>query len=91
MRVVDGLLHDFMGKRRGFEVRMVSSAANGVLTMRSDRQWLHLGRARIALPRVASVTVAESWIDGRQHVDVRLRSPLLGEWFRNAGSFSYTY
>ena len=44
---------------------------------------------RIRLPQFAIVTVSESWLDGRQHVDVRLRSPLLGEWFRYAGSFSY--
>jgi hypothetical protein len=91
MRVVDGRLHDFLGKRRGFEVRMVVTITDGLLEMRSDRQWLHLGRLRVPLPRFATVTVAESWLDGRQHVDVRLRSPILGEWFRYAGSFSYRY
>jgi Domain of unknown function (DUF4166) len=91
MRVVDGRLHDFLGKRRGFEVRMDLTITNGLLEMRSDRQWLHLGGLRIRLPRLATVTVSESWLDGRQHVDVRLRSPILGEWFRYAGSFSYRY
>jgi hypothetical protein len=91
MRVVDGALHDFLGKRRGFEVRMQLTVADGLLQMRSNRQWLHLGRARIPLPPFATVTVSESWSDGRQHVDVRLRSPVLGEWFRYAGSFSYRY
>jgi len=91
MRVVDGRLHDFLGKRRGFEVRMALTITDGLLQMHSSRQWLHLGRARIPLPPLASVTVAESWSDGRQHVDVRLRSPILGEWFRYAGSFSYRY
>jgi hypothetical protein len=91
MRVVDGRLHDFLGKRRGFEVRMGLTITNGLLEMRSDRQWLHLGRLRIRLPQLATVTVSESWRDGRQHVDVRLRSPILGEWFRYAGSFSYRY
>jgi hypothetical protein len=91
MRVVDGRLHDFLGKRRGFEVRMTLTIANGLLEMRSDRQWLHLRRLRIRLPQFATVTVSESWLDGRQHVDVRLRSPILGEWFRYAGSFSYRY
>lgn len=91
MRVVDGRLHDFLGKRRGFEVRMILTVTDGLLEMRSDRQWLHLGRLRIRLPQFATVTVSESWLDGRQHVDVRLRSPLLGEWFRYAGSFNYRY
>jgi hypothetical protein len=91
MRVVDGALHDFLGKRHGFEVRMELAVAHGLLQMRSNRQWLHLGRARIPLPRFATVTVSESWSDGRQHVDVRLRSPLLGEWFRYAGTFTYRY
>ncbi len=64
--------------------------------MRSDRLWLRLAGARIPLPRFATVTVAESWVSepgsvGRQHVDVRLRSPVLGEWFRYAGTFSYRY
>lgn len=40
MRVVNGHLHDFMGNKRGFEVRMVLTIADGFLTMRSDRQWV---------------------------------------------------
>jgi hypothetical protein len=91
MRVVDGRLHDFLGKRRGFEVRMALQITDGLLEMRSDRQWLHLSGLRVRLPRFATVTVSESWQDGRQHVDVRLHSPMLGEWFRYAGSFSYQY
>jgi hypothetical protein len=91
MQVVDGRLHDFLGLRRGFEVRMALRITDGLLEMRSDRQWLHLLGIRARLPRFATVTVSESWRDGRQHVDVRLRSPLLGEWFRYAGSFSYRY
>lgn len=91
MRVVGGELHDYLGKRGGFEVRMTLSIRDGLLQMRSTRQWLHLGRLRVPLIPLASVTVDESWADGLQHVDVRLRSPLLGEWFRYAGSFTYEY
>ena len=91
MRVVGGELHDYLGKRGGFEVRMTLTVTDGLLQMRSNRQWLHLGRARIPLISLASVTVDESWANGLQHVDVRLRSPLLGEWFRYAGSFTYMY
>jgi hypothetical protein len=91
MRVVDGRLHDFLGRRRGLEARFELTIEDGLLRMRSDRLWLHLGSARIRLPRFATVTVAESWVGGRQHVDVRLASPLLGEWFGYSGSFSYRY
>ncbi len=91
MRIIDGELHDFVGRRGGLEVRMTLTIADGLLRMRSTQQWLHLGPARIPLPPLATVTVDESWSDDRQHVDVRLRSPLLGEWFRYAGSFNYQY
>jgi Domain of unknown function (DUF4166) len=91
MRVVDGRLHDFLGRRRGLEARFELAIDGGMLRMRSDRLWLRLAGARIRLPRIATVTLAESWTDGDQHVDVRLRSPLLGEWFRYSGSFSYRY
>ena len=91
MRVIDGRLHDFMGKRRGFEVRMALTIAGGFVQMRSDRQWVRLFGLRLRIPQLATVTVSESWADERQHVDVRLRSPLLGEWFRYAGSFDYEY
>jgi hypothetical protein len=91
MRVIGGQLHDFMGKQRGFEVRMVLSISNGFLQMSSDRQWARLFGIRIRIPQLATVTVSESWANGHQHVDVRLRSPVLGEWFRYAGSFSYVY
>jgi hypothetical protein len=91
MRVIDGHLHDFMGRKRGFEVRMALTVTDSVLQMRSDRQWLRLFGARVRIPQFATVTVTESWRDDRQHVDVRLRSPLLGEWFQYAGSFTYAY
>jgi hypothetical protein len=92
MRVVNGELHDFLGRRRGLEVRLIVSVdESGFLAMRSDRLWLHLLGARIRLPRFATVTIDESRADGRQHVDVRLMSPLLGTWLRYAGAFDYRY
>jgi hypothetical protein len=91
MRVVDGYLHDYLGRRGGFEVRMTVTVRDGRLRLRSSRQWLHLLGVRVRIPQLAIVTVDESWFDGHQHVDVRLRSPLLGEWFRYAGSFTYRY
>lgn len=92
MRVVDGSLHDFLGTRRGLEARLeLTVTESGELGMRSDRLWLHLLGARLPLPRFATVTIDESWRDNRQHVDVRLTSPLLGTWFRYAGAFTYRY
>jgi hypothetical protein len=91
MRVVDGRLHDFMGNRRGFEVRMKLTVAGGLLEMRSDRQWIRVLGLRVRIPQLATVTVSESWGGDHQHVDVRLHTPLLGDWFRYAGSFTYNY
>lgn len=91
MRVVDGRLHDFLGRRGGFEVRMVLTVTDGRMQLRSDHQWLHLAGLRLRIPALATVTVDESWADGRQHVDVRLHTPLLGDWFRYAGHFTYGY
>ena len=91
MRVVDGHLHDFMGRRRGFEVRLALTVNDDVLRMRSDRQWVRLGKVRIRLPMVATVYVTESWVEVSQHVDVSLRSPLLGEWFSYKGTFTYQH
>ncbi|MEV8252925.1 DUF4166 domain-containing protein [Rhodoglobus sp. NPDC076762] len=91
MRVVEGHLHDFLGRRGGFEVRMSLTVVDGRMQLRSDRQWLHLAGLRIRIPALATVTVDESWAGDRQRVDVRLRTPLLGDWFRYAGHFTYGY
>ena len=96
MRVIEGRLHDFLGRRHGLEARFDLTIVDGLLRMRSDRLWLHFAGARIRMPRFATVTIAESWVPepgtpGHQHVDVRLTSPVLGLWFRYAGSFSYRY
>jgi hypothetical protein len=59
--------------------------------MRSRRQWLHLGPVRLRMPGLVRVTLAESAAGGRQHVDVRMTAPVLGEVFRYAGTFTYTH
>lgn len=89
LRIVDGHLHDFMGRRNGFEVRMLVTADSGGLHLRSDRQWVHIGRGRVPVPRLATVTVHDSVVGGRRRIDVRLCSPLLGEWFHYVGMFDY--
>lgn len=90
MRIVDGRVHDFMGRREGFEIQMELLVDGDRLVMRSARQWIRLAGLRIPLPPFAKVTVTESLDGDRRRVDIRLRSPLLGEWFRYAGSFTYT-
>jgi hypothetical protein len=90
MRVVDGRLHDFMGKKRSFEVPMVLSITAGTVTMCSDRQWIRLLGVRFPIPQLATVTVVESWSNGRRHMGVRLHTAVIGEWFRYAGSFTYS-
>jgi hypothetical protein len=93
MHVVDGRLHDFLGRRGGLEVRLGLSVVRGSLRMESDRAWLHLRGLRLPLPALLSarVLLTESWTDGSQRVDVRLRHPILGELFRYSGAFAYGY
>lgn len=89
MSVVDGVLHDRLGRRGGLEVEFALSVADGGLRMRSGRQWLHLGPLRLRMPGLVRVTLAESARDGIQHVDVLMTAPVLGEVFRYAGTFTY--
>lgn len=92
MRVVDGHLHDFLGRRGGLECRLcLAVTAEGSLRLHSERLWLHLGPLRIPLPRVATVRLEERTEDDHQHVRVSLASPVLGEWFVYSGSFRYRY
>ena len=94
MHVVDGRLHDFLGRRGGLEVRLaVSVGTDGGLRMLSDRAWLHLGALRLPLPALLSARVVldERWRQGSQRVDVRMLHPLFGEIFRYTGTFAYHY
>jgi hypothetical protein len=93
MHVVDGRLHDFLGRRGGLEVRLGLSVRDGSLRMLSERAWLHLGPLRLPLPALLSARVVldESWSHGRQRVDVRMLHPLFGEIFRYTGTFDYHY
>ena len=93
MHVVDGRLHDFLGRRGGLEVRLVLDIVDGSLRMDSDRAWLHLLGLRLPLPALLSARVAltEAWTGDTQRVDVRMRHPLLGEIFSYEGTFAYRY
>ena len=90
MTVVDGALRDRLGRRGGLEVELLLDVVDAGLRMRSRRQWLHLGPIRVRMPGLVRVSLAETVQDGRQHVDVRITAPVLGEIFRYAGTFTYT-
>jgi hypothetical protein len=91
MTVVDGVLHDRLGRRGGLEVELLLDVVDGGLHMRSRRLWLHLGSVRFRMPGLARVSLAETATgDGRQRVDVRITAPVLGEVFRYTGEFTYT-
>ncbi|MET0735379.1 MAG: DUF4166 domain-containing protein [Microbacterium sp.] len=89
MSVRDGFLVDRLGRRGGLEVRLGLEVHQGAMRLRSDRLVWRIARLRIPLPRVARVTVDERATAAGQHVDVRLRSPLIGEFFRYSGTFTY--
>jgi hypothetical protein len=91
MHVVDGALHDFLGRRGGLEVRLDLDVDDGALLMRSSGVWVHVVGLRLPVPAVLSarVELRESWVDDGQRVDVRMLHPLLGEVFRYSGGFGY--
>jgi hypothetical protein len=93
MHVIDGRLHDFLGRLRGLEVRFTLDVIDGALRMTSDRVWLHLRGARVPLPALLSarVRLTESWDGSAQRVDVQMRHPLFGLVFEYRGTFGYAY
>ncbi|TPW74689.1 DUF4166 domain-containing protein [Schumannella soli] len=93
MSVRRGRLRDRLGRTRWLEVDLELSVVDGGLHMVSRGLGIRLGLVRLPLPRVARVTLDErSDPDGvHQRVDVRLTAPLIGEFFRYSGIFSYDY
>lgn len=90
----DGLLHDFLGRRRFLEVSLrLGVSAEGWLRMRSVGTWLWVGRMRIPIPRMLSarVDLTERWDSAAesQRVHVTLTHPVLGRVFEYRGSFVY--
>lgn len=92
MTVLNGELHDRLGKRRGLDVAIQLSVTSGELRMKSTGLAVQLGRTRIPLPPVATMTLDERTEPAdptRQHVDVRITTPIFGEVFRYTGTFTY--
>lgn len=92
MRVENGALVDRIGRRGGLEATLDATVAAGELRLASRRVALRLGAVRIPFTRLAAVTVRERAAARPaqgQSVDVRLTTPILGEVFRYAGTFTY--
>lgn len=87
---IDGRVVDRIGLRRGLEVRFDAEVVDGGLRMVStDLAW-HVGRRRVPLPRFAIITLDQRALpSARQHIDLRMTMPLLGEVFAYRGEFSY--
>jgi hypothetical protein len=93
MTAGNGRIVDRLGKRRGLEVAIRVAVVAGALHMTSTGIALRAGRARIPLPRLATMHLVERTDPAdpsRQRVDVRIAAPLVGEVFRYTGSFEYT-
>lgn len=90
LRVAGGRLVDRLGARGMLEVELDASVSNGRLLMESRRLVLRAAGRRVPLPPVATVVLEErATDDGIQHVDVRIRMPLLGEVYGYRGAFAY--
>lgn len=90
MRVERGTLIDRLGARGGLEVALDATVRGGGLALTSRSLAWRVGALRVPLPPIARVRVTERADEaGRQHVDVRVRSVLLGEVFRCTGTFAY--
>ena len=84
-----GVIDDRLGTGR-LETELHVGTDAGAVTMRSGRQWLHLGRLRIRLPGilVGRARVREWQVDDATiAIEVRVRNPVLGEVFGYAGWF----
>jgi hypothetical protein len=90
LRIVNGELHDFLGARGGLEASLTVSVDDGMLRLTSNRLWLHLGALRVPLPQLARIHLVEQSVDTGQRVDVRIVSPVIGEWFVYRGNFTYS-
>ena len=97
MRVIDGVLHDYLGTNGELEVTFNLFVTEDNLTMISSGSWLRLGigsrRFRLKLPTVfgARVVLTERWELDHQRVSVTLTNPLLGEIFTYRGTFTYDW
>ncbi len=90
MRADGGGIVDRLGAGGFLEVELALEVSAGRLRMESGRLALRLWRLRVPLPRIVRVSLVEEALpSGVQHVDVRMRAPLLGEIYGYTGTFTY--
>ena len=85
-----GCIVDWLGTKGRLEIELHPEVTEGTLEIRSGKQWLRLGRAKIPLPRwIAGTATIREWAndDETQSISVSLDNPLLGEFFGYEGSF----
>jgi len=91
LRVIDGRLVERIGKGGLLELTLDVLVDQGGIRLVSRCLSLRLGSLTVPLPPFARVTVDERAEGEGQRVDVRVRSPFVGEIFRYAGTFTYEH
>ena len=91
VRVIDGRLAERIGKGGLLELTLDVLVDQGGIRLVSRCLSLRLGSLTVPLPPFARVTVDERAEGEGQRVDVRVRSPFVGEIFRYAGTFTYEH
>jgi uncharacterized protein DUF4166 len=91
VRVIDGRLVERIGKGGLLELTLDVLVDQGGIRLVSRCLSLRLGSLTVPLPPFARVTVDERAEGEGQRVDVRVRSPFVGEIFRYAGTFTYEH
>ena len=82
---------DLLGRGSHLEVELHASIDNGAVVVESGRQWLCIGRWRIAIPRCLRGNAhAREWqvSDDTLGICVTISNPLVGEFFGYEGTFS---
>ena len=91
VRVIDGRLVERIGKGGLLELTLDVLVDQGGIRLVSRCLSLRLGSLTVPLPPFARVTVDERAEGEGQRIDVRVRSPFVGEIFRYAGTFTYEH
>ncbi|MBC7760379.1 MAG: DUF4166 domain-containing protein [Candidatus Saccharibacteria bacterium] len=88
-----GGLVDHLGRSRRLISRFSGHVVDGALTLTSTVLAVRVGRVRVTVPSILApvVTLVEHFdvADGRQHVALEVRAPLIGRLYEYSGSFTY--
>lgn len=88
-----GNLVDLLGRTRRLRATFRATVVDGVLTLRSTRLDVRLGRRYVPVPQPLAprVDLTERFDDeaDRQHVEVVVSAPLLGRLYEYSGRFDY--